>query len=125
MKQESKYEIKDSRIHGKGVFAAKNLKKGERIGLAISFVLGIWPSITSYLGSWVNHCDRDKSNIVLVWEESDMYDESNCYDNSNHNCEEGIGWFFEAKKDISRGDELLLDYSETPFYIEGPQDHYT
>ena len=35
------YEIKDSSIHGKGVFAAEDLKKGDRVGLGIQFIFGL------------------------------------------------------------------------------------
>ena len=111
---ESNFEIKESSIHGKGVFASKNIKKGDKIGLAISFILGIWPHITSNLGSWVNHCGCEKSNLELFWDETDE-----AYNN------EGIGWYFVANKDIKQGTELLINYVNTPFYIEGPQDYYT
>ena len=108
------YEIKDSSIHGKGVFAAEDLKKGDRVGLGIQFIFGLFPSITGYLGCWVNHCSSAKSNLILVWDESDeaYYDE-------------GVGWYFEVKNNVLEGTELLLDYADTPFYIEGPQDYYT
>jgi hypothetical protein len=108
------YEIKESSIHGKGVFATKDLNKGDKIGLAIAFVFGIWPFITNYLGSWVNHCGCDKSNLELLWDESDE-----SYNN------EGMGWYLVANKDIKKGSELLINYANTPFYIEGPQDYYT
>ena len=111
---ELNYEIKASSIHGNGVFASKDIKKGDKIGLAISFIWGIWPYITDYLGSLVNHCGCDKSNLDLVWDESD--------EAYNH---EGTGWYFVANKDIKKETELLINYSNTPFYIEGPQDYYT
>lgn len=111
---EKNYEIKNSSIHGKGVFASKSINKGEKVGLAISFIFGIWPHITNYLGSWVNHCGCEKSNLELFWDESD-----DAYNG------DGIGWYFIAKKNITKGSELLIDYSNTPFYIEGPQDYYT
>ena len=110
----SKYVIADSSIHGKGVFANKNLSHGERIGLGINFVFGIWPVITPYLGGLVNHCPSHKSNIELEWDES-----LEAYEG------EGEGWYLVVKKDVKKGEELLLDYAKTPFYIEGPQDHYT
>ena len=108
------YVIKDSSIHGKGVFAQRNFKKGEKIGLGISFIFGLWPLITDYLGAWINHCGPTGSNVELEWDDSIQAYE-----------EEGEGWYVSAKKDINKGEELYLDYSDTPWYIEGPQDHYT
>lgn len=108
------YDIRDSSIHGKGVFANRNIKEGETIGLGIAFILGIWPYITDNLGSMVNHCGCEKSNLVLKWDESDK-----AYNG------EGIGWYLVAKKDIDDGAEMFLNYSNTPFYIAGPKDYYT
>ena len=108
----SKFVIADSSIHGKGVFANKDLYKGERIGLGINFIFGLFPLITNYLGSWINHCD--KSNVELEWDDSlDAY------------IKEGEGWYLIANKNIKQGTELLLNYNNTPFYIEGAQDYYT
>ena len=111
----STFIIADSSIHGKGLFANKNLKKGERIGLGIKFIFGIWPMITPYLGSWINHCNKEsnKHNTRLEWDDSlEAYEA------------EGEGWYLITTKDVKKGDELLMDYADTPFYIEGPQDHY-
>ena len=112
------YIIADSSIHGKGVFAKRNLYKGDKIGLGINFVFGLWPLITEYLGIWINHCDtkdgKGGSNVGLEWDES-----IEAYGN------EGDGWYVVANRDIKKGEELYLDYSETPWYIEGPLDHYT
>lgn len=110
------FEIKDSSIHGKGVFSTKSLKQGERIGLAIRFVFRLFPVITDDLGVWINHCpvSNKKMNAILEWDDSDKaYSES------------GVGWYLVASKRIKENEEIFMDYADTPFYIEGPQDYYT
>ena len=114
MTDTKKYEIRQSSIHGNGVFATKDLKENERYGLAIHFYFGVWPIITSYVGAWINHCGPDKVNTLLVWDDSDE-----AYDKGR------IGWYFQTSKAVKKGEELLMDYSNTPFYIQGPLDYYT
>jgi SET domain-containing protein len=111
----TKFVIKDSKIHGKGVFAKKNLKKNEIIGLGIRFVLGFIPYITDDFGSLINHCEQ--SNTKLIW----FY--------ANDEELKGMknpetGWYIMASKPVKNGEELLLNYSNTPFYIQGPLSHY-
>jgi SET domain-containing protein len=108
----TKFVIKDSKIHGKGVFAKKNLKKDEIIGIGIRFVLGFIPYITDDFGSLINHCER--SNTKLVWYYAD--------DKGKETPE--MGWYIVASKPVKKGEELLLNYSNTPFYIQGPLSHY-
>lgn len=102
------FEIKESSIHGKGVFSTKPIKKGERIGLAIHFIFRLLPMITDDLGVWINHCPstNPKSNAILEWDDDD-------------------GWYLVASKNIKKNEEIFMDYADTPFYIEGPQDYYT
>ena len=33
-------------------------------------------------------------------------------------------WYVSASKQIPQGDEILLDYRKTPWYIMGPEAHY-
>ncbi len=110
------FEIKDSSIHGKGVFSSKHIRKGEKIGLAIHFMFRLFPVITDDLGVWINHCSSSnkKTNSILVWDDS----------SEAHNTNK-VGWYLVASRNIRENEEIFMDYAETPFYIEGPQDYYT
>ena len=79
------YHKSDSKIHGIGVFASRNIKKGEVIGDA-----SINGKYRTTLGRWVNH---SKNNNV-----------SFCYKKN------GIDMFAIADKDIVNNAEILVNY---------------
>lgn len=95
--------ILPSLIHGEGVHAARFIKSGEMIGVAIKQALGIIPNVT-YFGSKINHSYNP--NAVL------RYD----YATGTHNVY--------ASKVIYPGFEITADYRFTPAYIMGPEPHY-
>jgi len=96
------YVVSKSPIHGRGIFANRDLKKNEDIGLGISFYAGIWPYVTEQPGSLVNH--SYKPNTYLRWQDN--------------------GWHIRTSKSIPKDTELTLNYSNTPWYIQGPLPHY-
>lgn len=98
----SKYQVKSSKIHGKGTFARQTLNKNEDIGVGIDFYLGCIPFVTSEFGSMINHSYCP-----------------NCYLRYKNGK-----WYVSASKQIQEGDEILLDYRKTPWYIMGPEAHY-
>lgn len=116
---QKKYRIKKSKIHGKGVFAKKSLKEDDIVGLGIRFNWGFFPVITPEFGSWINHSYRP--NTKLVW----FYSEDTGGDrNDKKSMVEEMGWYVVATKNIEKEAEILLDYANTPFYIQGPLAHY-
>lgn len=103
------FRIDESKIHGKGVIAQRPLQRGEIIGKGIDFkywfdVLPI-PFVTEDLGSWINH--SYEPNCVLVWD-NDAW----CY-------------WITAGVPIAANDEMTLDYRNTPWYIDGPEPHFS
>lgn len=99
---DKKYKIKQSNIHGKGIFTTKSLMKNEDIDVGIEFIFFIIPNITPYFGSMINHSYSP-----------------NCYLRYKNNK-----WYVTASKKIPSGEEILLDYRNTPWYIMGPETHY-
>ena len=116
------YIVKDSKIHGKGVFANKAVNKNEIIGLGIRFHWGIMPIITPNLGSLINHCG--KPNTKLVWHYSDSTKLKRFLKKKKSTEEPQMGWYLVTAKPVKKGDEFVLDYADTPFYIQGPLAHY-
>ncbi len=99
------FVIGKSDIHGDGVIAIKNLQADESIGEGIVFVWHSFipiPYVTQHLGKWINHSYNP--NAVLRWING--------------------AWHIVAYAHIRRGAEVTLNYSDTPFYIEGPKDDY-
>ena len=93
-----KFDVKDSKIHGKGNFAKKDVKKGELIGEMVGDA-GKDPAKT---GSWTtlskNTNHQDNNNAVLK------------QDGDNYNLY--------AEKDIRNGDEITMDYKNTPSWVD-------
>ena len=108
--------VKDSGVHGKGLFAARDIKKGERV--------------IEYVGEWIDNeemekreAENDKNGLTYILE----YDENWSVDGAvlgneskfgNHSCEPNISIvrenkqiFFVAKRNIKRDEELSYDYS--------------
>ena len=83
------YYKAQSNVHGQGIFAAKNIKKGDRIGI----VAGLKNKIKyrSYLGRFVNHSNL--KNTVF----------------EGFNSREVIAMCIE---DINVGEEILVDYRD-------------
>lgn len=98
------YYIDDSKIHGKGVFINKDLYKGSKIGKVIDYHYLIIPSVTNFLGKWINHSDNPNCKIY--------------YDN-----EKKIYNLY-LTKDLKKNTELLMDYNDTPLYILKPEEDF-
>ena len=93
------FTIGPSSIHGTGVFADKFLSRKKLIGVGIYFVLFIVPIVTEDLGRWLNHSYEPNSKV--------------CYHRNSK-------YYIVAIQDINKGDEITINYNDTPWYILGP-----
>ena len=104
---EMSFYIGESKIEGKGVLASRDLKQGQSVGVGIQWEFG-WiipsPVITDHLGRWINHSYKPNTELRWDWKK--------------------WAWIIVTTKSVSRNEELTLDYSDTPPYIEGPLPHY-
>lgn len=98
--------VKSSSINGKGVFAAKDFKKGE--------VVLHWD--TSNLitkEEFEKKTDKEKTNIFLVNNKYGIMAEPEKYANHSCNANTTTKNFCDiAIRDISIGEEITVDYSE-------------
>lgn len=94
--------IGPSKIHGQGVLAKRALAPGTLVGVGIGYRLGVFPTITSDFGAWINHSFKPSCKLLLM--------------NGNH-------WVV-ANSAIEPGDEITVDYRSTPWYVKGPEPHY-
>lgn len=98
-----KYKIQKSNINGVGVFATTNIDKDEKIDIAFKNIRisknYIYADINKYFGSKINHCDN-KYNTYLVQSGNDFY--------------------VHARHNIKKGDEITINYNNTPSTIKGP-----
>jgi len=96
------YYVGDSKIHGKGVMAARPLKGGEIIGEGIKYENAL--PVVSNLGAWINHSSRPTAKLVRN--------------------EELKKWDIVAAADMEPASEITVNYDETPWFIERAQPHY-
>jgi len=82
------FEIKDSDIQGKGVFATKKISSGEFINVALFKTEDDFYDTTTF-GGMVNHCSKPNSRTRF----------------------EGQHYRTYAVKDINPGDEITADYT--------------
>lgn len=99
-----KYALNDSEIHGKGIFSTCQIKEGEVIGVPLSVKYGVYIHITDDLGKWINH----------GW-----YPNTRLEKHASKN-----EWSLFATKDIKKGEELKVDYRDTPWFIAKPSIWY-
>lgn len=121
MSEEKIYEVRESPIHGNGVFAARDIKKGERI--------------IEYLGEKISKEESNKRGLereelakktgdgaVYIFELDDNWDIDGNFDyndarfinhacrtNSESVCEDGHIYVY-ATRDIEKGEEILYNY---------------
>lgn len=106
MKKYPHLEVRGSDIHHRGVFAARLIKKGERI--------------IEYTGRKLTaaQAERSKSDYLFQLNPKTFIDGKNTARYINHSCDEnavvnierGHIWI-DASKDIQKGEEIVYSYS--------------
>lgn len=97
-----RYYIDQSSIHGKGVFAKMYFHQDQPIDIGIDYHFGIIPFVTSNFGTMINHSWNANSYLY--------------FDNGKY--------YVLAKHDIQPGDEITIDYRDTPWFILGPNPNF-
>lgn len=105
-----KLELRDSTIHGKGVYAKENIPKGE--------VVVIWGGELVSVTDFQNGIGKKHTNVGIT---EDLYlvtsneDEMSIDDFMNHSCDPNL-WLddevtLSARRDIKKDEELTFDYA--------------
>ena len=85
--------IKESPVHGHGIFASQNIKKNTDLGATHIKVPMILTYIRTPLGGFINH--SEKPNCVL---------------DCTQDWDDYLIFYIITKRAIAEGEELLLDY---------------
>lgn len=101
----NKWYTASSTIHGDGVFTARRLRKNTKIGVGVRYLLGIFAIITNDFGSMINHSYNPTAQL-------------------RYSSDEGT-WNVYTLKVLPKNTEITIDYSDTPWFIEGPMTWYT
>lgn len=109
-------QVRNSKIHGKGVFAAKRIPKGTRI---IEYI-GERISYKEADDRYADHDPNDNHTFLFIVDRKTVIDggrKGNAARYINHscdgNCESAIAErrvFIDAARDIAKGEELGYDY---------------
>ena len=87
--------IKDSAIHGQGIFAVDNIPFGTELGITHVFAVGFHNNyIRTPLGGFINHNDVPNCEKIKSYDESTL-----------------TYYILRTIKDIGVGDELTLNYT--------------
>ena len=86
--------IKESPVHGHGIFASQNIKKNTDLGATHIKVPMILTYIRTPLGGFINH--SEKPNCVL---------------DCTQDWDDYLVYNIITKRAIAEGEELLLDYN--------------
>lgn len=106
----NKVEVRDSPIHGKGMFAKKDIKKGEVVFIKGGYIL---TRDEFYSNGTINSYLPLDDNYFLASKSKE--DELHIKLYNNHSCDPNCGLrgeiTFIAIKDIRQGEELTCDYA--------------
>lgn len=110
-------EVKKTEKYGKGVFAKKDLMKGDRLAIFGGYIFPI-KNLNSlsvdYQDSGIQISEEFSLTCLDHFEDTDFF---------NHSCEPnaGIGGqiFLVAMKDIKLGEEITFDYAMCLHAVEG------
>ena len=87
--------IKDSPIHGQGLYATESIPSGTELGISHIFAVGFQNNyVRTPLGGFVNHSD-----------------DPNCGKIESHNDSTLTYYILKTIRDIEEGEELTLDYT--------------
>jgi len=115
---EKQVYVKDSRIHGKGIFATARIPKDK-------IIMGISGDVIDG-----NECEKredEENNVYIFWNGEDTYFDTSSTEKIkyiNHNCDfncdvvesDSGGLALVAYRDIETGEELTIDYGYEDIY---------
>jgi len=111
----SKTEVRESAIHGRGLFATADIAKDEIVAVKGGHIVNgktLREEITPVLGPVEIQIDDDLFIAPVIKEEREL---SMLY--SNHSCDPNLGLHgeitFVARRDIRAGEELTHDWAMT------------
>jgi hypothetical protein len=108
------FTIGKSRIEGQGLFTKRRRLKGEKLFVAINSTKQV-----TKIGSKINHCPGKFNNPA----EAAYSMIPNTYLSSRPDRDTGEWWII-AARDINAGDELTVDYTNTPDFINKPDPNW-
>jgi len=112
--------VKDSEIHGKGIFIAADISEGEKI-------LSIKGEVID--GYECERREEEEQNVYIFWSDDNTYIDTAMTDKIkyiNHDCDfncdivedENNGLMIIAYRNIKAGEELTIDYGYEEIYEE-------
>lgn len=104
------FTIEKSKVEGWGLFTKRRRLKGEKLFIAINSNKKV-----TRIGSKINHCPGKFKNPA----DAEYSILPNTYLSSTPEKDTGVWWII-AARDINVGEELTVDYTNTPEFINKP-----
>lgn len=104
------FTIRESPIQGVGLYTKRDRAKDERLFVAINSM-----NIVTSIGSKINHCPRKGSSSKSVIPNTNL---------SNTPDQVTGEWWIIAARNIAAGEELTVDYTNTPDFIKKPDPNW-
>ena len=102
-------EVRPSAIHGRGAFATRDFRRGERIlPIDDSRIVTADNPLDPSRGEYEHHCDWLGATVVYM-QEPERYINLCCEPNAYVETVHGVRWVV-AYRDIVAGDEITYDY---------------
>lgn len=104
-------EVRESRIHGKGVFATSPIKRGERVAIFGGDIMLI-DEINNLPESLQDYPMQIEERFVIGSREEREPENADYF---NHSCDPNVGFkgqiFLVAMRDIEKDEEITFDYA--------------
>lgn len=112
--------VKQSEVHGKGLFTSVSIKKDQRILLIEGEQINAEECIRR---------ENEENNVYIFWKDDNTYIDSSSTEKIkyiNHSCscncyideDEAGNLILIASRDIDAGEELTIDYGYDEIYVE-------
>jgi hypothetical protein len=113
-------EVRNSSVHGRGLFARRDLFRGDVVGPVVTRTWGVFPQITP-IGAFLNHaCDPvANAEAEMVWDLEAVWDGDALILFAERVLRVPRKIDLKLLRDVPKGSEVLQNYEQGPWFVAG------